>query len=178
MRSGRGVFDGYEVDSPSNLLSSVIEVLGDFPQSWGTPQFDRDGRPTTDPSKGSPFYRLGQDEQTRSLKAFIADFWDDPGSDGTSEVVIEGKEYLGRRRKRPYPSCFAGKFWKPGAVCRSGVWLGSYNDDSDPIIESLPKIDQEEVDLLYDLISKILRYEPGERPTAKEISSHPWFLIP
>ena len=161
MRSGRGFLDAYEVDCSSNLPYSATGFVGDFLQSWRTPLFDRDRRLTTDPSKGSPFYHLDQDEETRSLKVFIADFWDGPRSDETSEMVIEGKEHLGRRRKRPYPSCCSGKFWKPGAVCRNGVWLGGYNDDNEPVIESRPEIDQEEVDLLYDLISSIVRYQPG-----------------
>lgn len=163
-----------KVNSPADLLRSVTDVLGDLPQSWGRPMFDIKGQPTTNPAKGDPLYDgFGK----RSMEKFIADFWDEPRDDGTSESIVKGKEYLARDREKAYPPCFAGKFWKPGAVCVSGVWLGSWNEDSEPVMERLPKIAQREVDLLYDLISNILRYEPGERPSAREISSHPWFFM-
>lgn len=75
----------------------------------------------------------------------------------------------------PYPACYKDKFWKPAAIKMNGVYLSGYDDVVEAILEGLPKIPKREVDLLYDLLSKIFVYDSKARPSASEILAHPWF---
>ncbi|KAG9497257.1 hypothetical protein J7337_012051 [Fusarium musae] len=171
IRSGSSPFSIPNVDSPANLLGWVSEYLGCLPTSWGEPLFDDDGLPTTDTTNGEP---LGEVlENTRSLKQWIADIWDQPENlqelQSTSTVPdgVKGEN-------RPYLECYRNKFWKPAAIRIDDVYLGAYSEKVDKIIGSLPKISTHEADLLYDLISKIFVYEPTQRVSAGDILAHPW----
>ncbi|KAF4957901.1 hypothetical protein FGADI_2730 [Fusarium gaditjirri] len=172
IRSGSSPFSIPNADSPANLVGWVSEYIGRMPISWGEPLFDYDGLPTTDTANGES---LGEVlENTRSLKQWIGDIWDQPDNleelQSTSTVPDRVKD-----ENTPYLECYSNKFWKPAAIRIDDIYLGAYSDKVDRIIESLPKISTHEVDLLYDLISKIFFYEPAQRVSAREILAHPWF---
>jgi len=75
----------------------------------------------------------------------------------------------------PYPPCYLHKFWKPAAIKLGDVVLSGYNDETEKLLETLPKIPEDEAGLLYDLLSRIFVYEPSERVSAKKLLDHPWF---
>ncbi|KAF5532171.1 CMGC SRPK kinase [Fusarium napiforme] len=174
IRSGSSPFSIPNVDSPANLLGWVSEYLGRIPASWGGPLFDDDGIPTADTTNGEP---LGEVlENTRSLKQWISEIWDQPENLEKLQSTSITPEKV-RDENKPYLECYSNKFWKPAAIRIDDVYLGAYSDKVDKIIESLPKISTHEADLLYDLISKIFVYEPTQRVSARDILAHPWFLM-
>lgn len=51
-------------------------------------------------------------------------------------------------------------------------------EDDGPMIEKTgTRIPDEEVELLGDLLGKMLKYEPEERITMEEVVEHPWFKL-
>ncbi|KLP16116.1 dis1-suppressing protein kinase dsk1 [Fusarium fujikuroi] len=174
IRSGSSPFSIPNVDSPANLLGWVSEYLGRIPASWGEPLFDDDGLPTMDTINGEPLGEIL--ENTRSLKQWIGEIWDQPENLEELQSSSTAPERV-RDENKPYLECYSNKFWKPAATRIDNVYLGAYSDKVDKIIESLPKIPTHEADLLYDLISKIFVYEPVQRVSAKDILAHPWFHL-
>lgn len=174
IRSGSSPFSIPNVDSPANLLGWVSEYLGRMPTLWGEPLFDDDGLPTMDTSNGEPLGEML--ENTRSLKQWISEIWDQPENLEELQSTSTAPERC-RDENRPYLECYSTKFWKPAAIRIDDIYLGAYSDKVDKIIESLPKIPTHEADLLYDLISKIFVYEPAQRVSAKDILAHPWFHL-
>lgn len=67
--------------------------------------------------------------------------------------------------------------WKPTAVRVDNVYLCGFDDETDELLEALPKIEESEAALLYDLLSKIFVYDPTKRLTAIEMLDHPWFHL-
>jgi serine/threonine-protein kinase SRPK3 len=59
----------------------------------------------------------------------------------------------------------------------NNTYLHSYNDETDALLEAMPKILENKAALLYNLLSKILIYNPQKRVSAREMLSHPWFYI-
>ncbi|KAI0536750.1 kinase-like protein [Xylaria digitata] len=86
----------------------------------------------------------------------------------------EGERPL-RDLHKPFPPSFSNIIWKPKAVKIDNVYLDGYHDETEGLLEKMPKIAEPEVTLLYDLLAKIFVYDPKRRPTASEILNHPWF---
>jgi len=173
IRSGDGPFSAYEVTSPVDLLRIVIQTLGELPGSWGDTLFDYYGQPTKEPTKGSP---LEPWEGKRSIKDLIYKIWDQP----ENSVVEAGRVRLedpvcGEDQKKPYPPCLSDTVWKPTAMKINNSYIEGYSDETDELLETLPKISEHEAALLYDLLSKIFVYDAQKRPSAREMLSHPWF---
>lgn len=76
---------------------------------------------------------------------------------------------------KPYPRCLSDTVWKPTATKIDNIYLYGYNDETDELLEVMPKISENEAALLYDLLSKIFVYDAQKRPMAREMLSHPWF---
>ncbi|KAH8771344.1 kinase-like domain-containing protein [Hyaloscypha finlandica] len=151
IRSGDGPFSAYEVTSPVDLLRI----------------------PTKEPTKGSP---LEPWEGKRSIKDLIYKIWDQP----ENSVVEAGRVRLedpvcGEDKKKPYPLCLSDTIWKPTAMKINNSYIEGYSDETDELLETLPKISENEAALLYDLLSKIFVYDAQKRPSAREVLTHPWF---
>ncbi|PCD28747.1 hypothetical protein AU210_011305 [Fusarium oxysporum f. sp. radicis-cucumerinum] len=172
IRSGSSPFSIPNVDSPANLLGWVSEYIGRMPTSWGEPLFDDDGLPTTDTTNGESLGEIL--ENTRSLKQWISDIWDQPDNLEELQSTSTAPDRV-KDENKPYLECYNNKFWKPAAIRIDDIYLGAYSDKVDKIIESLQKISTHEADLLYDLTSKIFVYEPAQRVSARDILAHPWF---
>ncbi|KAK2125575.1 kinase-like domain-containing protein [Fusarium oxysporum II5] len=172
IRSGSSPFSIPNVDSPANLLGWVSEYIGRMPISWEEPLFDDDGLPTTDTTNGEPLGEIL--ENTRSLKQWISDIWDQPNNLEELQSTSAAPDRV-KDENKPYLECYSNKFWKPAAIRIDDIYLGAYSDKVDKIIESLQKISMHEADLLYDLTSKIFVYEPAQRVSARDILAHPWF---
>ncbi|KAK2671350.1 Protein kinase domain [Fusarium oxysporum f. sp. vasinfectum] len=172
IRSGSSPFSIPNVDSPANLLGWVSEYIGRMPTSWGEPLFDDDGLPTTNTTNGESLGEIL--ENTRSLKQWISDIWDQPDNLEELQSTSTAPDRV-KDENRPYLECYSNKFWKPAAIRIDDIYLGAYSDKVDKIIESLQKISTHEDDLLYDLASKIFVYEPAQRVSARDILAHPWF---
>ncbi|KNB14889.1 hypothetical protein FOXG_21226 [Fusarium oxysporum f. sp. lycopersici 4287] len=143
-----------------------------MPTSWGEPLFDDDGLPTTDTTNGESLGEIL--ENTRSLKQWISDIWDQPDNLEELQSTSTAPDRV-KDENKPYLECYNNKFWKPAAIRIDDIYLGAYSDKVDKIIESLQKISTHEADLLYDLTSKIFVYEPAQRVSARDILAHPWF---
>lgn len=169
IRSGEGPFSGFEVTSPVDLLRIVIQTLGEFPGSWGDTLFDYYGQPTKEPTKGSPFEPW---EDKRSIDKI----WDQPENSviETGRVRLEHQVWK-EGKKKPYPPCLSNTIWKPTATKINNSYIDGYSDETDELLEALPKILENEAALLYDLLSKIFVYDAQKRPSAREMLSHPWF---
>lgn len=175
LRSGECPFSGYEVTSPADLMRVIIQALGDTPSSWGVTLFDYNGQPTKDTANGEPLEKWNTE---RPIKDLVFKIWDQP----ECNIALTGRVrperlVLRKEENKPYPSCFIDMFWKPTATKIDNVYLHGYDDETDELLEALPKITKHEANLLYDLLSKIFVYDPLERITAVEILNHPWFRI-
>ncbi|KAM0427802.1 hypothetical protein ACHAPT_007259 [Fusarium lateritium] len=183
LRSGEGLFSAYDVGTQIDLMVAIYEVLGEMPPGWGDPFFDSEGRPRKNLSKGTRISEL-IDEATerRSMEEWIGKIFDQPSTgrkrprkDGDSKGIEEHPYY--DPESSSYAPCYARKFWEPSAINFRGKHIRGYNDESGALLDELPKISNEEAGLLFDLLSKILVYEPSERASVKEILSHPWFYM-
>lgn len=116
----------------------------------------------------------------QSVEEWIRKIFDQP-----SIGPYRPKDQVSNTEERPYYNAhevshapfYAWKFWEPSAINFRGKYFRGYNDEWHALVEELPKIPDEEAGLLFDLICKILVYEPAERLCAKEILSHPWFSM-
>jgi serine/threonine-protein kinase SRPK3 len=173
LRSGEGLFSNYEVTSPGDLMRIIVQTIGNMPLEWQDTLWDYDGQPTKDPSRGRRFEKW---EGERSLKDLVYKIWDQPEGD----VVQTGTSWPEHdvwddNENKPLPSCFSNMVWKPTAIKVDNVYLFGYDDASDALLEAMPKIEEPEAALLYDLLSKIFIYDPKKRPTADQILNHRWF---
>lgn len=175
LRSGEGPFSNYEVTSPADLMKIVHQTIGEMPTEWQDTLWDYDGQPTKDPEKGK---RLSKWPGERSLKDLVRRIWDQPKGDVVETGTTRPRRILySLDENKPFPSCFSNMVWKPTAVRVDNVYLYGYNDESDALLDAMPKIAESEATLLYDLLSKIFVYDPTKRLTANEILDHPWFHL-
>lgn len=174
LRSGESPFANMDVDAPSTLMRWVIKYLGAMPASWGEPLFDPSNGHLAD--AGCPV-DIAEEPRSLFLGTFVAAVWDLPSasvleemrsSDVDRTVVPEWDE------NKPYPECYAGRFWKPAAIRAHGTYLDGYCDQVDVIIQTLPKIGMREADLLVDLVERIFVYDPAERLGLDDILRHSW----
>jgi serine/threonine-protein kinase SRPK3 len=179
LRDREGLFSAYDITSPAELMRGIIQALGDMPTSWEDTLFDSDGQPTKDPAKGKPVWKF-TDKQP--IKERVYRIWDNPSSRASKSTkalaVSQGEnldQVLDWESHKPYPRCFLPKFWKPTAIKVGDVYLSGNHDESDNLLEALPKIPEDEAALLYDLLSKIFVYEPSERVSVEKLLDHPWF---
>ncbi|KAF5645274.1 CMGC SRPK kinase [Fusarium tjaetaba] len=121
MRSGISLFP-YHVDCPAHLITECVKYFGELPAPWEEPYYDKEGRPTSDKTKGCP--REVSDE-IHSLKQWICDIWDEPMQASENEST-PAAPFIVRDEDRPLP--------------KSCDWL---SDDISPIINYNPQdIDQ------------------------------------
>jgi serine/threonine-protein kinase SRPK3 len=173
LRSGESPFSGYEVTSPADLMRIIIQTLGDMPGSWEDVLFDYDGQPTKEPTKGEPLEKW---EGKRPIKDLVYKIWDQPESSIVKTGRVRPEHQVWREdENKPYPQCFSDTVWKPTATRIDNTYLHGYNDETDALLEAMPKISENEAALLYDLLSKIFVYDPQKRVSAREMLSHPWF---
>ncbi|KAJ4328830.1 hypothetical protein N0V84_000617 [Fusarium piperis] len=181
LRSGEGLFSAYDIGSPIDLVVAIHRLLGKMPTAWGDPVFDFDGRPRKNSSKGNRLSRLTDGvTERRSIEDWIRKIFDQPGTG-----PYRPKDQVSDTEEHPYYNpheashapFYAGKFWEPSAINFRGKYFCGYNDEWHQVVEELPKIPNEEAAFLFDLISKILVYEPVERLSVKGILSHPWFYM-
>lgn len=172
IRSGSSPFSILGIESPYMLMAFLIHSLGDMPHAWGEPLFDDEGRPTEDKEKGMPLTELPEDRV--DLKEWIDKIYDQPPNfrDFQSTLATAISDDTA-----PFPECFDNKFWKPAALKIEDIYLTGYCDEVDKIIETFPKITQQEAELLYDMIAKIFVYEPERRLTISQMLAHPWFKM-
>ncbi|KAI0391879.1 kinase domain-containing protein [Xylariaceae sp. FL0594] len=171
MRSGLGVFQHFKFNSPGALMRILIATLGedDLPTEWRDTLWNDRGLPTDDPQKGQ---RLEKLESRWSLRDLVFLVWDRPEGD----VAKTGRMREPRERHEPFPPHFDNLVWKPAAVKIDGVCLSDvHDDDTNELLNAMPRISDEEAELLYDLLSKIFVYDAAKRPTAEEMLQHPWF---
>ncbi|KAM6517977.1 hypothetical protein FSOLCH5_006748 [Fusarium solani] len=181
LRSGEGLFSAYDIGSPIDLLVAIHQVLGNMPTAWGDPVFDSEGRPRKNLAKGVRLSGLTDEVTERhSIEEWIRKIFDQP-----STGPYRPKDQVSNTEEHPYYNphevshapFYAWKFWEPSAINFRGKYFRGYNDEWHALVGELPKIPDEEASLLFDLISKILVYEPAERLSAKEILRHPWFCM-
>ena len=174
LRGGLGPFSAFEVDCPVELVRIVEQTLGDRPAEWGDTLWDDFGYPTKNPRKGRHVAKLGE---KRSLRDLVYKIWDDQPEGNVVNTGVPGcqKRLYISEDNEPFPPCFGNMIWKPTAVKVDNVYIYGFDDESDAMLDAMPKIAEHEAALLYDLLSKIFVYDAKQRPTAKEILDHPWF---
>ncbi|RSL85190.1 hypothetical protein CEP51_003472 [Fusarium floridanum] len=181
LRSGEGLFSAYDIGSPVDLLVAIHRFLGKMPTAWGNPVFDSEGRPRKTFSKGAQLSGLtDQVTEQQSIEGWIKKIFDQPGTG-----PYRPKDQVPNTEEHPFYNphevshapFYAWKFWEPSAINFRGKYFRGYNHEWHALVDELPKISNGEAGLLFDLISKILVYEPTERSAAREILDHPWFHI-
>ncbi|KAF5965641.1 hypothetical protein FBULB1_12106 [Fusarium bulbicola] len=86
MRSGISLFPCH-VDCPAHLVTECVKYFGELPKYWGEPYYDKQGRPTSDKTKGWP--REPSDEVC-SLKQWIREIWDNPTQPNENKAAPAG----------------------------------------------------------------------------------------
>ncbi|KAF2964201.1 hypothetical protein GQX73_g9374 [Xylaria multiplex] len=172
LRSGGNPFSNYEINCPAELMRTIFQTLGELPLEWRDTLWDDEGQPTKDPNKGA-LVEPWEDEQP--LRDLVYRIWDQPDGDVVKtgrtwpERPIQGDEHM------QFSPSFWNIIWKPTAVKIDNVYLEGYEDETEELLEQMPKITEPEATLLHDLLAKIFVYDPKVRPTANEILNHPWF---
>ena len=73
--------------------------------------------------------------------------------------------------------------WKKTPIKQQLASVGYYDDpppirDDDPMVEqSGTRLDKVEIELLGDLLEKMMRYRPEDRMKIFEVVAHPWFAL-
>ncbi|KAF2267284.1 hypothetical protein CC78DRAFT_86994 [Lojkania enalia] len=123
---------------PADLMRIVIRTISTPPCSWENMLFDYDGKPTTNPAEGRP---LGIWGVNRSIKDLIYKIWDQPKSGIVNTgAVREEQRFINTAKTKPYPPSFSEMFWKPSAIRIDNVFLHGYDDQTDELLEAMPKI--------------------------------------
>lgn len=108
----------------------------------------------------------------------IYKIWDYPkGGLVNTGKMREEQNIVNMAENKPYDPSFLDMFWKPSAIRIDNVFLHGYDDQTDELLEVMPKISKQEATLLYDLLSKIFVYNPEDRMTAADMLHHPWFSM-
>lgn len=169
MRAGYDLFEVWGTGSPSDSIGEMINTIGELPEKWRHTRFDDDGVPIrkTDSQSEQNGVELSFFPKERSLMKRIMSISDEAKPSPTTDL---------QRDKI---------FWNP-------LW---FHDGNSPPIEEgdsldreeneekddeddytgLLKISLEEATSLHDLLSRILVYDPMQRPSTEEILQHPWF---
>lgn len=182
IRAGSSPFSIFGVDCPLELMVFIIRYLGDIPKSWGELLFDKYGLPTANKALGNPLTNSMMEDslEQKTVRQWISEIWDEPTNDERIQPPSppgSPSELIYRMENIPYPSCYFNRLWKPAAIKIDDMYLDGYCEGIDAIVASLPKISAHEVDLLFDLASKIFVYEPSQRLSASDLLAHPWFQL-
>ncbi|RSL61851.1 hypothetical protein CEP53_004937 [Fusarium sp. AF-6] len=102
----------------------------------------------------------------QSIEGWIKKIFDQPGTG-----PYRPKDQVSNTEEHPFYNphevshapFYAWKFWELSAINFRGKYFRGYNHEWHALVDELPKISNEEAGLLFDLISKILVYEPTER---------------
>jgi serine/threonine protein kinase len=166
MRAGGDLFGSYGTGSPSDAVEQIIKTIGPLPDKWRHVKFDYD--------EGFPIRSEAEEREkecatidwplTYPLKACIDDIEDDPSDPIPSDLtaLLPAVRNDDELFWNPPPS--------PGTRCRDDYGI-LHNTEG---YADMPHISSEEADCLYDLLSRIFRYEPEERISLEEIIKHPW----
>lgn len=148
IRTGRKLFNLFD-DDDDDYLDAMVEVLGKMSEPWWSSTWER--RKT--------FWQDEADENGRAVSTVLETHKpDDPPSESTSTV---------------HPSVAQGARSFQDKL-RPGVW---YMPDKTGAREIHREIAQEEIDISADLLGKLLRFDPKERLSAKDVLSHAWFNL-
>ncbi|KAJ3473329.1 hypothetical protein NLG97_g10370 [Lecanicillium saksenae] len=168
----------FDVNDPASVVAYIIHMLRkDMPLASEITLWDQRGMPTADASEGMPLMPYPEEEE-RSLRQYLYQTWDRPeGNIASTGMAPQRQNRRSSPDRTPFDPSWVGMAWNPCDVIVDGMHLGGYGDDWEEILEVLPKITEHEVDLLFDLLSKVFVYEPENRPTAAELLEHPWFHL-
>lgn len=156
IRSNAKLFEIRWGGLPTECIGAMVEVLGPPPPKWDCLYFD-------DAGKLKPRVEASEDEDIPSWTDYV------PDRISLSEIVANiADEYHGPPRKednRPREK-LPTELELEAEGCTFG-W-----PEEKPTIT----ISKNEADKLEDLLQKVIRWDPDERPSAQELLAHEWFL--
>ncbi|MCJ1345044.1 hypothetical protein MMC31_003249, partial [Peltigera leucophlebia] len=188
MRSGTPLFHLAIQNPPNEALYEIIQVLGKLPPHWDPVQSNDNGY----------FGRYGSEDLVDKSSQIAKFPLDVIVKDIEAEQVSLPKVNVGVKggkpprkgwKKKPVSSEIRAHiktnldiYWKPFPSARyAGIddTEGSsrhtkLEDAMSEKMPPLPKISAEESVSLTDLLSRILRYEPGQRISLGDLARHPW----
>ncbi|KAF2795052.1 kinase-like protein [Melanomma pulvis-pyrius CBS 109.77] len=146
MRGGRDIFEEFGNSAPSGAVFSMVDAIGDLPSYWRNRVFDDDGLP------------VPNDTATHNDVSIITNYT--PLSRPLKSQILSIVDTTA-------PSKY---FWKPPEE-------NTYNGclELHPHNTALSAISEEEANSFYDLLSRIFVYDPAQRWSAAQLSTHPWF---
>ncbi|KAF4991240.1 hypothetical protein FGRMN_7955 [Fusarium graminum] len=159
---------------PRETSGEVLSLKNWISDIWDEPTQENENKsPPAVPWTVKPEHRsrpTGCDWLTDEIAAIINY---DPKEIGHLNGSVDDSE-------EPYPQHYANRVWKPSAFKINGRYLPEVGEmgesfDVKDNLASLPRISAQEVDLLYDLLTKVFVYEG--RVSAEDILGHPWLTI-
>jgi serine/threonine-protein kinase SRPK3 len=144
----------------------MIATLGKLPETWWR-----------------TFERRGEwlDEETGDPNLMEEKYWENgvPKYSITMESIQERLRQIGDKdvHSEPIVSVLGEETEKRKKLCNLGVRsLVVRDEDDNPMVEEAGvRLEEDEVELLGDLLEKMLKYDPKERITIHEVMCHPWF---
>jgi hypothetical protein len=165
MRAGQDLISLLLGGAPGEVVHELVHTLGKLPGAWDYTIFDAYGRPIR---VQEPWIKAGHPLKHPLIKtvAAITDehytpsvgesklFWT-PLPDPEVSVVYKEVEEAGQIMWKRFPKTL-------------------FESDEDRA-KRLKRMSMEETATLFDLLSKIFKYDPSQRISAAELSKHPWF---
>lgn len=187
IRAGKPLLHIASDSSHADAVQEIIHMLGPLPESWDKMSFDDEGIPRHEKmsfeSEIIPWLEEGQ-PLMHPLLSLVGDIEAEIEPSNLPSVT-EGGNFEVKK-------IGLEEILKPRNV-RQRKHIVDEFDDEVPSFGDRPrteeeefkekerhanalKISKEEVGSLYDLLSKVLRYNPEERISTAEIEKHEWFV--
>ena len=156
IRSNAALFEIRWGGLPEECIGAVVEVLGPPPPKWNDLYFDEDGKP-------KPRGGASEGEEVPSWANYV------PDRISLSEIAANiAEEYHGPPREED--DRLSEKLPTELKIEAEGCTF--VRPKEKPTIA----ISKEEAEKLEDLLQKVIRWDPKERPSAQELLAHEWFL--
>jgi len=168
MRAGYDLFEIWGTGAPSDSVGEMINILGELPEKWRHARFDDYGVPIRegDNQPGQEGVELSFFPRKRNLLKLILSIPDEEKSFPTTAI----------ERDKIFWSLPPFNDGKAASTEENDSHDRDENGEEDVDgYPNLPKISSEEGEILHDLLSRILVYDPAQRPSVEEILRHPWF---
>lgn len=165
--------------SPLDAISEIVQVLGSLPYHLSHSMFDDHGFPDPDGEKIVPEQPVGD-----PLSQVVAEIEVERGVNLEPSMTETRQKNLTTFRN--YINLDPHHFWIPapkrGTTLVESLIL-SHEERAHELKlgkteKPLPKISSTEAKHLLNLLSRLLRYLPGERNSAANLAEHPWFTQP
>lgn len=200
IRAGKPLFQIVGFGTIDEFIPQLMQVLGPLPDEWQRIFFDEDGIPYhVEREDSEPKHKNAPEEEEEEgpewlpvielVRRIEVENEDDDaetlkdGSGGTSEfsaqnghgAEIEGEEPATYLKPRDSKERDRWNYMEPTDDENGHDETTEEGPPKKKKRTDRPRISEDEVACLHDLLSKVIRYNPEERISTSQIASHEWF---